>query len=141
MKRTICMAVLVLVAGCGPSSRTSSRATSSVAFVGSWSEGDRGLALAALEVHRARFELAHGPLGGVRVEVHAGALLPSGNVGEALPPDAFRVAAGARLELAGATHEMHHLRDDPGLAHADPRWPSWDDEDARAVAAIRAGRP
>lgn len=129
--------------GCGSSSSvprpTSARALSSVAFVGSWSPDTQALASSAIGFHRSRFESRWGALGGVRVEVHAGDRLPSGAVGEALPEvSGFRIAAGADFSCAGATHEMHHLAHDPSVGHIDPRWPSWDAEDAEMCVAWRA---
>jgi hypothetical protein len=139
------VAVVVGLVGCGGGSGgrspgSTSRTSSAVAFVGSWSAADESRARLALAMHVDRFAARYGSPGPVHVEVHAGPILPSGAVGEALLPQGFRIAAGADLVLAGATHELHHLTHDGSYGHVDQRWPSWDAEDQATVEAIIATR-
>lgn len=145
VRSALVVAVVVGLVGCGGSSGgrspgSTSRTSSGVAFVGSWDAASESRARLALAMHGDRFAARYGSPGPVHVEVHAGALLPSGAVGEALLPQGFRIAAGADLVCAGATHELHHLVHDGSMGHVDPRWPSWDLEDAATVEAILATR-
>jgi hypothetical protein len=135
------LVLAVVAVGCGSSKRsaaTPTRAVQSVAFVGSWSDAERERMAASVRVHVEAFERAHGPLG-FDLELHRGTTLPG--------PDGFAgMALGRRITLACdphldaryLTHELHHVRHDPGPAHADARWATWDLEDEALAAAARA---